>query len=493
VIVPRSAVAGARLSVLVDRPARDDAAFVLYWMTGTRRTTHSFALQRAIEWARTLGRPLVVLEALRAGYRWASDRHHTFILQGMADHGRAFAEAGVRYLPYVERAPGEGKGLLRRLAEHAAVVIADDSPVFFLPKMLRAAASQLHVRLEAVDDYGLLPRRVPDRAFSTAYSFRGYLQKNLPEHLAGLPHPAPLSRAPKGVAEAEIPAEIGERWPMATQAELDDPAALVAKLPIDHAVEAVERVGGPAAGAERLAAFVREGLAVYAEDRNHPDDDAGSGLSPYLHYGHVGAHQVLTAIAERFDWTPADLGPPVRGARHGFWGLPAHVESFLDEVVTWRELGGNFATHRDDIDRFESLPDWAKTTIDAHAEDPRPELYSRAQLEQAQTSDALWNAAQRQLVTEGIMHNYLRMLWGKLVYAWSPDARTAIDTLVELNNRWALDGRDPNSYSGIFWVFGRYDRAWGPERDVFGKLRYMTSASTRRKLRVGEYLERYRR
>jgi deoxyribodipyrimidine photo-lyase len=198
----------------------------------------------------------------------------------------------------------------------------------------------------------------------------------------------------------------------------------------------------------------------------------------------------LRAIAAEHDFGPDRLGPQRSGAREGFWNLPASVEAFLDELVTWRELGLNFCTHRRDGDRFESLPAWALRTIAAHADDPRPVLYDHATLEAAHTHDALWNAAQRQLRHTGVMHNYLRMLWGKLVLTWSPRAEQAVHALVELNNRWSLDGRDPNSYSGIFWVFGRYDRAW-PVRPVFGALRCMTSDSTRRKLRVRAYLERW--
>jgi deoxyribodipyrimidine photo-lyase len=171
--------------------------------------------------------------------------------------------------------------------------------------------------------------------------------------------------------------------------------------------------------------------------------------------------------------------------------MPPAVESFLDELVVWREVGHNFAHIRDDIDRYESLPPWARTTLEAHAADPRPHLYDRATLEGASTADEIWNAAQRELVRTGRMHNYLRMLWGKRVLEWTAEPPAAVQMLIELNNRWALDGRDPNSYSGIFWVFGRYDRPWGPERPIFGTVRYMSSDATRRKLRLSRYLARH--
>ena len=167
------------------------------------------------------------------------------------------------------------------------------------------------------------------------------------------------------------------------------------------------------------------------------------------------------------------------------------AESFLDELITWREVGYNMCALRSDFDQYESLPEWARKTLDEHAGDPRPHVYDLQQLESAGTHDPLWNAAQWQLVTTGRMHNYLRMLWGKKILEWSPTPRAALQVMLELNNKYALDGRNPNSYSGIFWVLGRYDRAWGPERPVFGKIRFMSSENTARKLKVKRYIERF--
>ncbi|MEM7518000.1 MAG: hypothetical protein AAF368_13895 [Planctomycetota bacterium] len=159
--------------------------------------------------------------------------------------------------------------------------------------------------------------------------------------------------------------------------------------------------------------------------------------------------------------------------------------------MTWRELGFNACTYVPNYDKFESLPDFALTTLAEHAGDKREYLYTLEQFERGQTHDKLWNAAQMQLVREGIIHNYLRMLWGKKILEWTKSPREALDVMIELNNKFALDGRDPNSYSGIFWVLGRYDRAWGPERPIYGKIRYMTSENTARKVRVKDYVVKY--
>ena len=167
------------------------------------------------------------------------------------------------------------------------------------------------------------------------------------------------------------------------------------------------------------------------------------------------------------------------------------AESFLDELVTWRELGYNFCWQRSDYDQYSSLPEWAQETLAEHQADPRPSVYTLEELQSAKTHDHIWNAAQTQLVTEGRMHNYLRMLWGKKILEWSRTPQNALACMIELNNRFAVDGRNPNSYSGIFWVLGRYDRAWGPERPIFGKIRYMTSENTARKLKLTNYLRKY--
>ncbi len=185
------------------------------------------------------------------------------------------------------------------------------------------------------------------------------------------------------------------------------------------------------------------------------------------------------------------MAEKANGSSEGWWGAREEVESFLDEVITWRELGYNMCWQRDDYDQYESLPTWAQKTLSEHAKDHRSHVYSLDECEAAATHDELWNAAQRQLTSEGSIHNYLRMLWGKKILQWSASPREALDVMIELNNKYALDGRNPNSYSGIFWVLGRYDRAWGPERPIFGKIRYMTTENTARKVKVKDYVKKY--
>lgn len=486
-----TAVPKIRIRTLNDASVRPDGGYVLYWMIAFRRLGWNFALERAAEAARDLSRPLVILEPLRCGYRWANDRFHRFVIDGMADHARCLARSKVLYYPYVEPRPGAGQGLLQALAAGACLVVTDDYPAFFLPRMIRAAGEKLMVRLEAVDSNGLYPLRAAERAFVTAYDFRRTLQKVLPHHLDDMPAADPLAD-PLPPRLRALPEEVLRRWPAVGKDLLAGKAGSLGDLPIDHAVGPVPGVtGGDTAGAAVLDRFLDERLERYGEGRNQPDEAATSGLSPYLHFGFVSPHQAFAALTERERWTPQRIGMASRGAKEGWWGMSAAAEKFLDEIITWREVGFNLASQRDDFERYESLPEWARRTLEVHEKDPRPEVYNLAAFEAARTHDELWNAAQRQLVREGRIHNYLRMLWGKKVLHWTSSPREALEVLIELNNKYALDGRDPNSYSGIFWCLGRYDRPWAPERPIFGTVRYMTSESTRRKLRVNGYLARY--
>jgi deoxyribodipyrimidine photo-lyase len=465
--------------------------YVLYWMIAARRTTWSFGLDHAIARATLLGRPLVVFEPLRAGYRWASDRLHAFVLHGMADNARAFAAAGVTYLPYVEPAAGDAAGLLAALARRACLVITDEQPGFFLPRMVAAAGAALRVRLEQVDGNGLLPLRGADQAFSTAAAFRRHLQKTIHPYLLDPPAARPLDRLPRIAMGADLPGAVLRRWPPAGGRLLAAEPAALAGLAIDHGVAPVADRGGAAAAGDVLDDFVAQKLARYGEGHNHPDDDAASGLSPYLHFGHVSAHEVVARVWRAARWNPSRLAERPTGSRTGWWGLPPASEAFLDEVITWRELGYGFCFHRADYDRYASLPPWARRSLDEHARDRRPEHYTRRALEAAETADPVWNAAQRQLLAEGRIHNYLRMLWGKKILEWSRSPRVALATMIELNNKYAVDGRDPNSYSGIFWTLGRFDRPWAPIRPIFGCIRYMSSAATLRKLHLRRYLARW--
>jgi deoxyribodipyrimidine photo-lyase len=406
--------------------------FVLYWMTAYRRRHFNFALERAVFWATELRKPLLIFEGLSSNYRWASDRLHAFVMQGMQDNRRDFKDSPATYLPFVEQAKGEGRKVFSGLSRRASVIVTDDFPAFEIPRWIQAVSSSVRVLVEKVDSNGLFPMRKTERLFLTASSFRKFLA-NQPRPEMPLSDPLAGIDIPRVARPVSVPVEFS-----------DIPNG------IDHSVAPVECTrGGASAGRERLQKFIS-------------GDAVSSGLSPYLHFGHISAHEVYQRVVESHR---------------------ADSDRFLDELVTWRELGFNMCAHAPNYAQYSSLPQWAQKTLEKHASDPRPKLYSLEQLETAATYDTLWNSAQMDLVTKGRIENRLRMLWGKKILEWSPSPQDALAIMIHLNNKYALDGRDPNSYTGIFWILGRYDRPWGPERPIFGLVRYMSSQNTAKKLR----------
>lgn len=485
-----SEVPAIRVRAVNGHKINQEGKWVLYWMTAFRRVRSNFALQYARDFAAGLDRPLLILEALRLRYRWASDRLHRFIVEGMRDNAADCQDANVTYFPYVEPEHGAGSGLLEQLAQPACLVITDDYPCFFHPRMLRVAAKVVPVSLRAVDANCLMPLAHADRTFTVAHSYRRWMQKELPHQLEALPQSNPLdgrrTRFP-GIDSGSL-REIHQRWPAADIHGLLEGG--ISQLPIDHAVAPGAVTGGSHEAQRLLTRFVEQRLTNYDEERNEPDEYGSSELSPHLHFGHISPHQVFAEVMESQQWNPGQLRKP-NGKVNGFWGVSGDAEAFLDQLCTWREIGFNMTWREDDFDQLDSLPSWTQETIREHADDPREHVYTLEQFEGAETHDEIWNAAQRQLVREGRIHNYMRMLWGKKILHWTASVADALAIMLELNNKYGLDGRDPNSYSGIFWVLGRYDRAWGPERPIFGKIRYMTSENTAKKHRLKEYLERY--
>lgn len=485
-----SQVPDERIRTGNERPAVAGGSYVLYWMSAFRRIESNFAIQRAVDWAITLDKPLIVLETIECDAPWATSRRHRFVFDGMKEMAARLSATNVSYYPYLEPQRGCANELLQQLARDACLVVSDDYPCRELDRRTSDAAEQMQVRLELIDSNGLLPMRATNRVFKRAADFRRFLQASLRPHLLAFPEPTPVERPGLKRLEA-LPEGIALQWPRANLQSDAEFARTLATFPIDHGVGPTCVRGGMTTATRSLRDFLSDRLLAYDDDRNRVEAIGTSGLSPYLKIGHISAHQVFLEVADSVDWSPHRMADQATGSARGWWGVAEPVESFLDQLVTWRELGFNLCSHRDDYDRYESLPDWAQKTLDLHARDVRDHVYTFSQFEAAETHDLLWNAAQTELVREGRIHNYLRMLWGKKILEWTESPQHALQIMIELNNKYALDGCDPNSYSGIFWVLGRYDRAWGPERPIFGKVRYMSSANTARKMRVKGYLERY--
>ena len=496
-------VGSPRVREINDKEVRHEGQFVLYWMTSTRRYHYNAALERAIEISIDLGKPLLVIECISVRHEWSSERVLTFVAQGMVDNMSIFDEHGITYVPWIENHIDSGDGMLRKLSSKACSIVIDDYPTYLPRWVMDRASVSCEVAVEAVDSNGILPMNYADKAHKTAYSFRKHVQRSLHSALSTFPSESPMDGVRDDLTmdkkefskivmalDLEFP-PLEWIWRVAEGGEVGKKA--MAPLDIDHEVFPVESVrGGYYEASTRLGSFIENRLEKYSEGRNDPDNPAVSGLSPWLHFGHISSFRVVKSVLEKSDWTYdlvciEDTG---KGARSGWWGLSESSESFLDQIITWRELGFNFANFRRDHNSLDSIPSWAMKTLNEHRDDERIS-YTFEEIEGAKTDDEVWNSAQRQLVRTGHMHNYLRMLWGKRILEWSPDPETAADWMIRINDRWALDGRDPNSYTGIFWVLGRHDRAWGPERPIFGKIRYMSSSNTKRKLKLEGYLSRW--
>lgn len=512
-------VTNDRICIANARRANSGGRYVLYWPQMFRRLHSNHALDHALTLAAEHKKPLVVYEGLKLNYPWASARPHTFILQGMRDNAAAAKGLGLAYWPFVETPGDNGHGLVARLAADAVCVVTDDYPAYIVPAHNRALAAKLDVPLVLVDGNSVVPLARLGAPVSAAAHLRSRIRKLFVEEW--------LRRA------KDVPAV-----PRVTQSRLEAPfeawntrqdiAAFVAALPIDQSVPAVPGAeGGAVAGRAVLDAFVSEKLPRYAEGRNEPGDPtrcAASALSAYLHYGHVSAEQVVGAVLGA-GWTAAEINPKTR-SKDDFFCRDENVNSFLDEVITWRDVGYHWHFCRNaELGRrgpepknvswqapgigdappfnFETmdfspggertldvvLPEWARATLKKHAGDAREHLYSLGEFEGARTHDRLWNAAQTELVRTGRIHNYLRMLWAKKVLEWSATPAAAYRVLEHLNNKYAIDGRDPNSYTGIHWCFGLFDRPWPPERPVFGTVRFMSSGNTAKKFDLAGYYD----
>jgi len=460
-------VADLRIHAAEQPPPRTNGELVLYWMQTTQRVQYNFALEFAIEQANQLRLPVLVYHGLRHDYPWASDRIHTFILETVGDLYHDFEARGIQYVFYLERTGddadarrGAGKpSPLVDLARRAALVTTDFFPTFIVPRQIKALRAKVNTPILAVDSATVVPMKYFEREHATAVGFRPRLMGALPEFLR------PLEGAePRIGRKVEVPFEP-------TTPTHDGIPALVASCDIDHNVPPARTLrGGPGAARRRLDHFIESGLPRYEDDRGDPNEDATSMLSPYLHFGNISPHEVVLRARE--------AGPPAQFAK------------FQDELLTWREISHNFVYHNRRHRTVDSIPRWAREELRKGEADPRPVIYSEEEMELGQTGDELWNAAQRAYLIDGWMHNSLRMLWGKAVLQWTPHAQEALRVLEHFNNKYSLDGRDPNSYGGIHWIFGKFDRPFY-RRPIYGTVRYQSLKAAAKKFDVARYVMRH--
>ena len=457
--------ADLRVTLLNAAPENSKGEYILYWSQIFRRPHDNAALAFAIDRANALGLPCVFYEAIRADYPFASDRFHTFVLEAGRETAEALKKRGIHHIFFLPKTPDEARGVVKKLAAKARLVVSDDSPMFTAQHNL-LAAKKVGVPFYVVDDNAVVPLALFPKEEFAARTIRPKIHKVLADWLVPLVDPKPKHAPPERLDLPFDPIDF----------EKADIATLVSKCAIDHDVPPVaEFPGGWRSAEKRLDSFLKSKLKSYDTDRNEPARDATSHLSPYLHFGMVSARKVALEARDAAEAS----------------GTRELADPFLEQLLVRRGLAYNFAARNPQHMTYDAIPAWAKATLAEHSKDPRPLLVSRQDLEDARSPDEIWNAAQLELRARGVMHNYLRMLWGKLVLTWSETPREAFETLVHLNDKYALDGRDPDGYASIGWIFGVHDRPW-PERAVFGKIRCMTSNSTRNKFHLEDYLSQAR-
>ena len=451
-------VAAQRIRKLNDAPLRSGARYVLYWSQMNRRADSNHALQFAIELGHQQGLPVLCYEGLTCTYLQASDRIHTFMLQAVPTTAERLRKMGVGYTFYLRSRRTDANDTLYQLARHAAAVVTDDYPVFIAAGHNASVPRHLDVAYFAVDSSCIVPMSTMVKREYAAYTIRPKIHKLLPQYL----RPAPAGK-PEHAWQGELPAFHVEVTPA-------NIAGLVAGCEIDHAVAPSLTYRGGAVEAERhLQHFLENNLRHYDKVRNEPIRHATSNLSPYLHFGHISSMQVALAATDHAADQQLD------------------ASAFLEELIVRRELAFNFARFAKNAQSFEDLPDWARATMRQHADDPRDPCFTPEQLEQAATYDPLWNATQKELLLRGKIHGYYRMYWGKKIIEWSATYEEALSTMLHLHDRYALDGRDPNTYTGILWCFGLHDRPWF-NRPIFGVMRYMSFNGMRTKTDTNAYI-----
>jgi len=421
-------------------------------MQHAQRGIDNPALDVAVEAANILRKPVVVFFAPVPFYPHANLRHYRFLNEGIADIADALKKRNVGFV-------------LRRYPDHslakfcdevkAVLVVGDENPMREPEGWRQTAAKKLTVPLWTVDADVIVPSKLLEKAQYAAHTIRPRLQAQLEMYLVPSENPqAHLAwKKPAGLISLDPAADITEGWQL------------------DRSVSPVPNWRGGTFEAFRLLRdFVEHKLRGYGTQRNKPEVDHTSRLSPYLHFGHISPITVALAV-EKSDAPKADK------------------EAFLNQIVTWRELSVNLVRFNPNYDNFECAEPWAHRTLAKHARDLRPVLYTEKQLEDAETHDPLWNAAQMQMVNTGWMHNYVRMYWAKKILEWSRTPAEAHHIAVYLNDKYELDGRDPNGYAGIAWaIVGKFDRPWF-ERPIFGQIRYMSGASTGKKFDSKKYIQ----
>ncbi|MGB9832811.1 MULTISPECIES: deoxyribodipyrimidine photo-lyase [Caldisericum] len=443
----------ARVKILKDISINNYGRFVLYWMQSSQRVKYNFALYEAIKKANELKKPLVVLFVINENFPYGSRRNFLFMLEGLKEVYEELRKLNIRFVVHI----GDPVKHVLEFSKNASILFMDVGYTKFLREWRKNIVEEIKVPVVAVEDNVVVPVEVTsNKEEYGAYTIRKKIQKNLKDYLVPLDFPQ-ISFPPF----REILFSF----------DIRNPKDSINRLHFRYNVSETHYfVGGYSNAKELLKDFVQNKLSKYIEKKNDFSENFTSNLSPYLHFGQISPIEIALTV---LDSSVEDI----------------EKEAFLDELIVRRELAFNFVYYNSRYDRLEGLQPWAYETLQNHKFDERPYRYSFSQLENAETHDPLFNAAMMELVKTGKMHGYIRMYWGKKIIEWSESLEIAFKFLEDLNNKYALDGRDPNSYAGIAWCFGKHDRPF-KERPIFGKVRYMSENSIYKKFDVQKYIER---
>jgi deoxyribodipyrimidine photo-lyase len=450
--MPSQKIDPSRIRALNDLESRSDRAYVLYWMRHCQRAEHSEALEFAVQQANAFGLPLLVAVAVAADTPDHGARHVQFMLEGLRETSAALRRRGIGFVLRI----GEPFNIVMELAQHAGAVVTDRGYLREHRQSAEKLARKADVTAWQIEGNLVVPvETASDKREFAARTIRSKIQSQAEHFLA------PLATTATAVDwDQDLKGE-----------EVDQPAEILRRLTLDRDVPPVDWIrGGTTAAKQRLNKFLDERLTGY--DRLRSDVNAGqvSHLSAYLHYGMISPVVVARAIlAARQRRTP-------------------DIDSVLEELLVRRELAHNFVFYaRSEYDQFAGLPDWSRETLAEHQDDPREHLYTAEELEHSRTHDEVWNAAMTQMRVRGYLHNQLRMYWGKKFLEWTNTPEYGYRTLLRINNKYFLDGRDPNSFANVAWVFGLHDRPH-PEREVYGKVRYHSRGGLERKFDTDAYV-----
>ncbi len=439
-----------RVKVLNRKPIQK-GGYVLYWMQASQRAEYNHALEYGILKANELRLPILVFFGITDRFPEANERHYTFMLEGLREVKESLQQRGIQMV-ILHKPPEVGAV---ELARQAAMVVVDRGYLRIQRGWRAYAAQQMDCPLIQVESDVIVPaEEAPPKEEYSAATFRPKVTKKLDRFLVPLKENHPV----KGSLSLDF-----------DSFDISGLEKAISMLPIDRSVKRVSYFqGGTSQARSHLQAFLQAKIDDYPEFRNDPTRDTLSHMSPYLHLGQISPLFITLKALE--------TESPGR-------------EAFLEELNVRRELSMNFILYNQNYDSFVGVPEWAQNNLRAHQKDGRPYLYNLEELEKAKTYNPYWNAAQKEMVITGKTHGYMRMYWGKKILEWSRTSEDAFRTVIYLNNKYELDGRDPNGFSGVAWCFGKHDRPWG-ERPIFGNIRYMNDKGLKRKFDADEYVKK---